>query len=1057
MPTRIYEISVKYGIENKEVLAVAKSLGIAAAKVPSSSLDKITAEYLETELLKARPELVSKSQQQKPPVPSVSPTPSVQSTATLQQPVPPTPAAQVDRKPDNRFANPRMLQQIYTKLQGQANGRSYSPRAFENDVSLLLNDFFPFAVLPGIRLFSSEPRGRIAFGFEMDNLLHFRHQEIDYVVEVEVKHQPVVAERGRWTVKYDGASSCAREQVDNHIRTMWEYLRPIARQTELKFLAIVVSSELQTQRIKADGYRNAELYLCSIKDLPALLSERFNFDRLPNLPIPEVLRVPQSSFLDLLRLSLPVEQLGHPELASAIRYVDRCRRNLDETLFQKFDPSSARWVINGSAGMGKSVLLAYTAAVLSSGFELYRALGEVGVKRATETFAKIGFNPDPKRGSIAIMAMSAKQLDNIRSWFNLFVEQFQQADLAGDVRFRPPEFVLCRPGASILSLAQRCSALLVDEAHDIPPFAARDLAELHNKDGLYLVVACDRHQKLRLAGSDAKIIEGLDFSNKSTRLSQIYRNPAPVYIASLGLMFRWFAESGPKVIPSKQQLEEAFGFEVQLLSSGYEILMRSDAHPANSWCHTVASFPDAAAAYTALIKEKLGHREVLWVRFSEEDPDFDYEQLIKHFTYHNCRDRDAHKISDKYIKGQDYPIVVIEGFPGFMDRYVASANETAEAAEARAWAFRRELYLCASRATAFLYFICNVPESAEVLRIQGELQKLIEATATPERSNSGGTKSWRFLLTRTEQVRKVDVFADTITLPASNPGPQQPLQILESAPSPSAPPPSSEPLATKPTVAPSPSVIEPVLSMVPVGHPESTISVAAPEPINGVPAEVVTESTQPDAPTALNQPSGPSPAASNPPAVPSPAPFTPVLGETATLADVARHLGKPVEEVASRMASRGIRNVQPTSRVNVAFVTRLFNEPLPDRILASSIPQAVPRPQKSSPAQPIPTGVTQPPRSDRSTPQDAPNKGAKYDPRTGQLTISPAEPVKRTVLQVARNITVQNLATMLGVKTHVIVAELLSMKELRYAHQSMTETTLRKICARRGFDVLLVR
>ena len=47
MPVRIYDISKKLGLENKEVLAKAKALGIAAAKVPSSSLDKITAEYLE--------------------------------------------------------------------------------------------------------------------------------------------------------------------------------------------------------------------------------------------------------------------------------------------------------------------------------------------------------------------------------------------------------------------------------------------------------------------------------------------------------------------------------------------------------------------------------------------------------------------------------------------------------------------------------------------------------------------------------------------------------------------------------------------------------------------------------------------------------------------------------------------------------------------------------------------------------------------------------------------------------------------------------------------------
>src|ERR1041385_1030848 len=50
MPVRIYDIAKKLGIENKEVLAKAKELGIAAARVPSSSLDKITAEYLESHL-----------------------------------------------------------------------------------------------------------------------------------------------------------------------------------------------------------------------------------------------------------------------------------------------------------------------------------------------------------------------------------------------------------------------------------------------------------------------------------------------------------------------------------------------------------------------------------------------------------------------------------------------------------------------------------------------------------------------------------------------------------------------------------------------------------------------------------------------------------------------------------------------------------------------------------------------------------------------------------------------------------------------------------------------
>ena len=60
MPVRIYDIAKKYGLENKQILEKAKSLGIAAAKVPSSSLDKISAGWLEEELLKDYPEIAAK-------------------------------------------------------------------------------------------------------------------------------------------------------------------------------------------------------------------------------------------------------------------------------------------------------------------------------------------------------------------------------------------------------------------------------------------------------------------------------------------------------------------------------------------------------------------------------------------------------------------------------------------------------------------------------------------------------------------------------------------------------------------------------------------------------------------------------------------------------------------------------------------------------------------------------------------------------------------------------------------------------------------------------------
>src|SRR6266566_3443575 len=61
MPVRIYDISKKLGLENKAVLAKAKELGIAAARVASSSLDKITAEYLEQQIIQEHPHLAAHS------------------------------------------------------------------------------------------------------------------------------------------------------------------------------------------------------------------------------------------------------------------------------------------------------------------------------------------------------------------------------------------------------------------------------------------------------------------------------------------------------------------------------------------------------------------------------------------------------------------------------------------------------------------------------------------------------------------------------------------------------------------------------------------------------------------------------------------------------------------------------------------------------------------------------------------------------------------------------------------------------------------------------------
>src|SRR5215510_618637 len=99
MPVRLYDISKKLGLENKEILAKAKALGIAAAKVPSSSLDKITAEYLEEELRKAHPELAAPAAPKPPPAPPKVEEPILIVKEAPPAPPPPPPPAPVEPPP----------------------------------------------------------------------------------------------------------------------------------------------------------------------------------------------------------------------------------------------------------------------------------------------------------------------------------------------------------------------------------------------------------------------------------------------------------------------------------------------------------------------------------------------------------------------------------------------------------------------------------------------------------------------------------------------------------------------------------------------------------------------------------------------------------------------------------------------------------------------------------------------------------------------------------------------------------------------------------------------
>ncbi len=220
-------------------------------------------------------------------------------------------------------------------------------------------------------------------------------------------------------------------------------------------------------------------------------------------------------------------------------------------------------------------------------------------------------------------------------------------------------------------------------------------------------------------------------------------------------MFRWCAASGPKIIPTKRQLEDEFGFEVPQYATdaGGKITLQNwnDSHPGNHWSFTISSFLTCEDAFAQLENSGLSGEDVLWIRFRREEDSFDYEKLLR-FTYHNCFAVESFDLVDKYVKGQEFPVVVIEGYPDECDP--ESFGDKPDAAEQAMWSARREVYLCCSRATTFLYFV--LPRGAA--GIADETREIVRQLSEPTNPQDVARRIWQIEFSRTERTRKMDAF-----------------------------------------------------------------------------------------------------------------------------------------------------------------------------------------------------------------------------------------------------------------------------------------------------------
>ena len=383
-------------------------------------------------------------------------------------------------------------------------------KKFELKVGSLISHYFPNSHLSSVFLYIAKQltleEGR--FGREMDHLMHIKKGSVNRLLIIECKAQEISISKDKksWIVKYNDGSKDVKRQLKMQAKAVLQMMKPLP-EMNLEIHNIAVSSSRNSIPTK-DEYREqgipVVLEVLNLFDFQNLLESYQKEDSEVS-----VLRIFQSELLRRLRQGKPCKHLGHPDIRDAIDYHKRIRRTMDLTLFKHFNPSRGKWAINGTAGMGKTVLLAYTACVLSCDHEL--VFNEnAGLRKLQKFDCKPKAISYWKDRSIVVYAIQKKQLSVVQYFFDFFKELFQENDIEGRVsRFHKPRFFSWDQTKKIEG-----NVVLVDEAHDLCSASQKKVSEWCEEDSNYLVIACDRHQKLRLVeeGDQKRMISGLDFT-----------------------------------------------------------------------------------------------------------------------------------------------------------------------------------------------------------------------------------------------------------------------------------------------------------------------------------------------------------------------------------------------------------------------------------------------------------------------------------------------------------------------------------------------------------------
>ncbi len=144
-------------------------------------------------------------------------------------------------------------------------------KEFERAIGKLLHLAFPSSVHKSLSLaIPNSPE------CEIDNIIHIRLGGVDYIVEIEVKHQDIYIDAAnQWMATYSKPED-VKKQISKHIKALRALYHLDRDDIDLRFVVFVCSAGVESA--PATDYEGAELHLTPFPDLLHRIGERFQLN-----------------------------------------------------------------------------------------------------------------------------------------------------------------------------------------------------------------------------------------------------------------------------------------------------------------------------------------------------------------------------------------------------------------------------------------------------------------------------------------------------------------------------------------------------------------------------------------------------------------------------------------------------------------------------------------------------------------------------------------------------------------------------------------------------------